>query len=67
VVLAPALGILLSLSELKIGSVIEASLLLIGHAAAGVALFLTGLILSLFGWTGRSLARPGWPISCGRS
>jgi malonate transporter and related proteins len=46
VVLAPALGILLSLSELKIGSVIEASLLLIGHAAAGVALFLTGLILS---------------------
>lgn len=46
VVAAPALGILLSLSELELGSVAEACLLLIGHAAAGVALFLTGLILS---------------------
>ncbi|MCS0497277.1 AEC family transporter [Ancylobacter sp. MQZ15Z-1] len=46
VVLAPALGILLSLLRVPIGPVIEASLELIGTAAAGVALFLTGLILS---------------------
>ncbi len=46
VVLAPALGILVSLSGLETGSVIDACLLLIGHAAPGVALFLTGLILS---------------------
>jgi malonate transporter len=46
VVLAPALGILVSLSELKTGPVVDACLLLIGHAAPGVALFLTGLILS---------------------
>ncbi|WP_342769139.1 AEC family transporter [Bosea caraganae] len=46
VVAAPALGILFSLSELKLDGVTEACLLLIGHAAAGVALFLTGLILS---------------------
>jgi len=46
VVLAPALGILFSLAELPLGIVAENSLLLIGHAAAGVALFLTGLILS---------------------
>ncbi|MFZ1428745.1 MAG: AEC family transporter [Geminicoccaceae bacterium] len=46
VVIAPALGILLSLSELKLGPVAEACLMLIGHAAAGVALFLTGLVLS---------------------
>lgn len=46
VVMAPALGILLSLSELKLGPVAEACLMLIGHAAAGVALFLTGLVLS---------------------
>jgi malonate transporter len=46
VVLAPALGILSSLCELKTGPVIDASLLLIGQAAPGVALFLTGLILS---------------------
>ena len=46
VVLAPALGILFSLCELKTGSVINACLLLIGNAAPGVALFLTGLILS---------------------
>jgi malonate transporter len=47
VVMAPALGILLSLSELKLGPVAEACLMLIGHAAAGVALFLTGLVLSV--------------------
>ena len=46
VVIAPALGILVSLSGLKTWAVIEACLLLIGHAAPGVALFLTGLILS---------------------
>lgn len=46
VVLAPAFGILVSLSGLKTGAVIDACLLLIGHAAPGVALFLTGLILS---------------------
>jgi malonate transporter and related proteins len=46
VVLAPALGILFSLCELHPGPVIDACLLLIGQAAPGVALFLTGLILS---------------------
>lgn len=46
VVLAPALGILWSLIGWKLGAVAEACLTLIGHAAAGVALFLTGLILS---------------------
>jgi malonate transporter len=46
VVLAPALGILFSLCELKSGPIVDACLLLIGQAAPGVALFLTGLILS---------------------
>ncbi len=46
VVLAPALGILFSLLELKLDPVSTVFLMLIGHAAAGVALFLTGLILS---------------------
>lgn len=46
VVLAPAFGILFSLCELPTGRVIDACLLLIGQAAPGVALFLTGLILS---------------------
>lgn len=46
VVAAPTLGILLSLSELKLDRIVDACLTLIGHAAAGVALFLTGLILS---------------------
>jgi malonate transporter len=46
VVLAPAAGVLVALSGVELGSVIDASLTLIGHAAAGVALFLTGLILS---------------------
>ncbi|MBS7705687.1 AEC family transporter [Chelatococcus asaccharovorans] len=46
VVLAPALGILISLAGLKTDAVLDACLLLIGHAAPGVALFLTGLILS---------------------
>lgn len=46
VVLAPAIGILLSLSGIKFGALADACLSLIGSAAAGVALFLTGLILS---------------------
>jgi malonate transporter and related proteins len=46
VVLAPALGILLSLAGLKLNALADACLSLIGSAAAGVALFLTGLILS---------------------
>jgi malonate transporter and related proteins len=46
IVVAPALGILLSLSGLKLDALADACLSLIGNAAAGVALFLTGLILS---------------------
>lgn len=46
VVFAPVLGILLSLSGLNLDTVAHASLQLIGQAAGGVALFLTGLILS---------------------
>lgn len=46
VVLAPALGILFSLLDRHVGAVVEACLMLIGQAAGGVALFLTGLILS---------------------
>jgi malonate transporter and related proteins len=46
VVLAPVLGILLSLSGLSLGALTAASLMLIGQATAGLALFLTGLILS---------------------
>ena len=46
VVLAPAFGILFSVCELKTGQVIDGCLLLIGQAAPGMALFLTGLILS---------------------
>jgi malonate transporter len=46
VVLAPALGILFSLSSLKLGPVAEECLMLLGRAAPGVALFLTGLVLS---------------------
>lgn len=46
VVLAPALGILLALSNLNLDGLAHACLALIGNAAAGVALFLTGLILS---------------------
>ncbi len=46
VVVAPALGILLSVSGLELDALAHACLSLIGNAAAGVALFLTGLILS---------------------
>jgi malonate transporter and related proteins len=46
IVLAPAVGILFSLSGLELGPVAEECLMLIGRAAPGVALFLTGLVLS---------------------
>jgi malonate transporter len=46
VVLAPVLGILLSLSGWNLDAVAKACLELIGHATGGVALFLTGVILS---------------------
>lgn len=46
VVLAPALGIVFSLSDVSLGALAHASLALIGSSAAGVALFLTGAILS---------------------
>jgi malonate transporter len=46
VVLAPAVGILLSLCDFKLDPIATGSLSLMGQAAAGVALFLTGLILS---------------------
>lgn len=46
IVLAPAIGIVLSLSGVKLDGLADACLSLIGNAAAGVALFLTGLILS---------------------
>jgi malonate transporter and related proteins len=46
IVLAPMLGTLLSLSGLSLDAVADASLQLIGQAAGGVALFLTGLVLS---------------------
>jgi len=46
VVLAPLFGILFSLSGLQLGGVAQASFSLIGHAAPGVALFLTGVVLS---------------------
>jgi malonate transporter len=40
------LGILVSLSGLKLGAIVEACLMLIGQATAGGALFVTGLVLS---------------------
>lgn len=46
VVLAPALGIVFSLSDVSLDALAHASLALIGSSAAGVALFLTGAILS---------------------
>jgi malonate transporter len=46
IVLGPALGILLSLCGFTLNPVIQACLTVMGQAAAGVALFLTGLILS---------------------
>lgn len=58
VVVAPALGIVLSLFELNLGAVVNACLVLIGHTAGGVALFLTGLILSAQSF------RLNWRILC---
>ncbi|MBB3148118.1 malonate transporter [Phyllobacterium trifolii] len=46
VVLAPTVGILYSLAGWELLSLAKASLMLVGVAAPGVALFLTGLILS---------------------
>jgi len=46
IVIAPAVGIVFSLCGFSVGKVAQASLLLIGHAAPGVALFLTGVVLS---------------------
>ncbi|MGM4902799.1 AEC family transporter [Tardiphaga sp. 866_E4_N2_1] len=46
VILAPALGILLSLSGFELNALAHSCLMLIGSAAAGVALFVTGLVLS---------------------
>jgi malonate transporter and related proteins len=46
IVLAPLFGAALSLCGLRPSPVIDASLQLVGQAAGGVALFLTGLILS---------------------
>jgi malonate transporter len=46
IVLAPAFGIIFSLCGLATGRVIGACLHLIGQAAPGVALFLTGVVLS---------------------
>jgi len=46
VVLAPALGIVFSLSNVSLDALAHACLALIGSSAAGVALFLTGAILS---------------------
>ncbi|MGY4506198.1 malonate transporter [Bradyrhizobium sp. GM24.11] len=46
VVWAPALGVVLALSGLNPDALVHACLVLIGNAAAGVALFLTGLVLS---------------------
>ena len=46
VIVAPAIGISLSLCGLELNALAHASLGLIGSAAAGVALFLTGVILS---------------------
>ncbi|MGY4296732.1 putative permease [Bradyrhizobium sp. i1.4.4] len=46
VVLAPVFGILFSVSDLSLDALAHACLALIGSSAAGVALFLTGAILS---------------------
>ncbi|WP_348626732.1 AEC family transporter [Methylocella silvestris] len=46
IVLAPALGIVFALSGFKLDAVAKECLMLIGRAAPGVALFLTGLVLS---------------------
>ncbi|QIB34527.1 AEC family transporter [Ancylobacter pratisalsi] len=56
VVVAPLAGIALSLADIQLGPVLTASLSLIGQAAAGAALFLTGLVLSAQSF------RPRWRV-----
>lgn len=56
VVVAPLAGIALSLADIELGPVLTASLSLIGEAAAGAALFLTGLVLSAQSF------RPRWGV-----
>lgn len=46
VVIAPVIGMIITLSGIEVPSLVDASLTLIGIGAGGVALFLTGLILS---------------------
>ena len=46
IVLAPVLGTILSLTGISPGPLVTSSLQLIGQSAGGVALFLTGLVLS---------------------
>ncbi len=46
IVFGPAFGILFSLTGLSLDPVVKACLTLIGEAAPGVALFLTGIVLS---------------------
>ncbi len=57
IVLGPVFGIALSLLGLKLDAVADAALQLIGEAAGGVALFLTGLILSA------QPLRLDWPVA----
>ena len=61
VVIAPVIGILISLFNGSLNPVLEACLQLIAHSAAGVALFLTGLILSsqTFKLNGKLIAATG--------
>jgi malonate transporter len=62
VVLGPALGVIVALSGLQVPDVATRSLVLIGQATAGAALFLTGLILSAqpFKLNGNVLSGMGW-------
>jgi malonate transporter len=46
IVLAPVLGLLCSLAGLPIPPLLESTLTLVGQGASGMALFLTGLVLS---------------------
>ncbi|MDR6955524.1 malonate transporter [Ancylobacter sp. 3268] len=46
IVIAPLLGVLLSLFGIGIDNIVRESLMLLGQGAASVALFLTGLVLS---------------------
>ena len=46
IVIAPVLGLLLSLGGISLPSLLDSGLTLVGQGAAGAALFLTGLVLS---------------------